>query len=67
MSRLAQTADLTDVQREILATVRDFVDKEILPVATGLEHRDEYRPDRRRAAGTRPVRADDPRGVRRSG
>ncbi|WP_327233612.1 acyl-CoA dehydrogenase family protein [Streptomyces sp. NBC_01317] len=42
MSRLAQTAGLTDVQREILATVRDFTDKEILPVATELEHRDEY-------------------------
>ncbi|MEV8598623.1 acyl-CoA dehydrogenase family protein [Streptomyces griseoviridis] len=42
MARLAQTAGLTDVQREILSTVRDFVDKEILPVATELEHRDEY-------------------------
>jgi alkylation response protein AidB-like acyl-CoA dehydrogenase len=42
MSRLAQTDGLTDVQREILATVRSFVDKEILPVATELEHRDEY-------------------------
>ncbi len=42
MARLAQTAGLTDVQQEILATVRDFVDKEIIPVATELEHRDEY-------------------------
>ena len=42
MARLAQTEGLTDVQTEILQTVRDFVDKEILPVATGLEHRDEY-------------------------
>ncbi|MER0242428.1 acyl-CoA dehydrogenase family protein [Streptomyces sp. HSW2009] len=42
MSRLAQTDGLTEIQREILATVRDFVDKEILPVATELEHRDEY-------------------------
>lgn len=42
MARLAQTAGLTDVQREILSTVRDFVDKEIIPVATELEHRDEY-------------------------
>ncbi|KRV51247.1 acyl-CoA dehydrogenase [Wenjunlia vitaminophila] len=42
MGRLAHTEGLTDVQREILATVRDFVDKEILPVATELEHRDEY-------------------------
>jgi alkylation response protein AidB-like acyl-CoA dehydrogenase len=42
MSRLQQTDGLTDVQQEILRTVRDFVDKEILPVATELEHRDEY-------------------------
>jgi alkylation response protein AidB-like acyl-CoA dehydrogenase len=40
--RLAQTDGLTDIQQEILATVRSFVDKEILPVATELEHRDEY-------------------------
>ncbi|MBB5936274.1 acyl-CoA dehydrogenase family protein [Streptomyces zagrosensis] len=42
MSRLAQTEGLSEIQREILSTVRDFVDKEILPVATELEHRDEY-------------------------
>jgi alkylation response protein AidB-like acyl-CoA dehydrogenase len=42
MSRLAVTDGLTDVQREILDAVRDFVDNEILPVATELEHRDEY-------------------------
>jgi len=42
MERLAQTEGLTDIQQDILATVRDFVDKEILPVATELEHRDEY-------------------------
>lgn len=42
MTRLAQTAGLNDIQREILSTVRDFVDKEIIPVATRLEHRDEY-------------------------
>lgn len=42
MARLAQTAGLTDIQQEILSTVRDFVDKEIIPVATELEHRDEY-------------------------
>jgi alkylation response protein AidB-like acyl-CoA dehydrogenase len=40
--RLAQTDGLTDIQREILSTVRNFVNKEILPVATELEHRDEY-------------------------
>ncbi|MDT0345842.1 acyl-CoA dehydrogenase family protein [Streptomyces litchfieldiae] len=42
MGRLAYTEGLTDIQRDIVATVREFVDKEILPVATGLEHRDEY-------------------------
>lgn len=42
MARLAQTEGLTQIQREILSTVRSFVDKEILPVATELEHRDEY-------------------------
>ncbi|MGI5320843.1 acyl-CoA dehydrogenase family protein [Actinomadura nitritigenes] len=42
MSRLQQTYGLSDEQREILATVRAFVDKEILPVATELEHADEY-------------------------
>src|SRR3954462_8761054 len=42
MARLAQTAGLTDVQQEIVSTVRDFVDKEIIPVATELEHADEY-------------------------
>jgi alkylation response protein AidB-like acyl-CoA dehydrogenase len=45
MSRLAQTDGLTDVQQEILSTVRDFVNKEILPFATELEHRDEYPSD----------------------
>ena len=42
MARLAQTAGLTDVQQEILRTVKDFVDKEILPHATELEHKDEF-------------------------
>ncbi|WP_255955573.1 acyl-CoA dehydrogenase family protein [Streptomyces odontomachi] len=42
MSRLAQTHGLTEIQAEIISTVRDFVDKEIIPVATELEHRDEY-------------------------
>jgi len=45
MARLAQTAGLTDVQREILATVRDFVDKEIIPHAQQLEHDDAYPQD----------------------
>ncbi len=42
MGRLAQTDGLTEIQQDILATVRDFVDKEIIPVATELEHKDEY-------------------------
>ncbi len=42
MARLAQTPGLTEVQAEILATVRSFVDKEILPYATELEHKDEF-------------------------
>ena len=45
MARLAQTAGLTDVQQEILATVRDFVDKEIIPHAQALEHADAYPQD----------------------
>jgi alkylation response protein AidB-like acyl-CoA dehydrogenase len=45
MARLAQTADLTDVQREILATVRGFVDKEVIPHAQELEHSDTYPED----------------------
>jgi alkylation response protein AidB-like acyl-CoA dehydrogenase len=40
--RLAATEGLTDVQEAILATVREFVDKEIIPVATRMEHADEY-------------------------
>ena len=42
MARLAQTAGLTDVQQEILRTVKEFVDKEIIPHATDLEHKDEF-------------------------
>jgi butyryl-CoA dehydrogenase len=42
MARLAQTADLTETQQEIVNAVREFVDKEIIPTATGLEHDDEY-------------------------
>jgi alkylation response protein AidB-like acyl-CoA dehydrogenase len=45
MARLAQTAGLTEIQEEILATVKTFVDKEILPHATALEHADEYPQD----------------------
>ena len=42
MSRLQQTEGLTDEQSELLKLVREFVDEQIIPVATELEHRDEY-------------------------
>jgi alkylation response protein AidB-like acyl-CoA dehydrogenase len=42
MARLAQTAGLTETQTEIVNAVREFVDKEIIPTATALEHDDEY-------------------------
>ena len=42
MARLCETEGLTDVQAEILKTVRAFVDDKVLPVATQLEHADEY-------------------------
>jgi alkylation response protein AidB-like acyl-CoA dehydrogenase len=42
MGRLAQTEGLTEFEQEVLATVRDFTAREIIPVATELEHRDEY-------------------------
>src|SRR6187402_1471721 len=45
MGRLAQTEGLTEVQTEILATVRRFVDKEILPYVAKLERDDEYPAD----------------------
>ncbi|ETD34641.1 acyl-CoA dehydrogenase family protein [Williamsia sp. D3] len=42
MTRLAQTPGLTDVQKEILSTVRDFVEKNVIPNAQELEHSDTY-------------------------
>jgi alkylation response protein AidB-like acyl-CoA dehydrogenase len=45
MGRLCETEDLTDIQSEILKTVRTFVEDKILPVATALEHKDEYPTD----------------------
>ncbi|HEY2207300.1 MAG TPA: acyl-CoA dehydrogenase family protein [Pseudonocardia sp.] len=45
MPRLAQTAGLSDVQQEILSTVKSFVDKEIIPHAQELEHSDTYPQD----------------------
>ncbi|HEY0639958.1 MAG TPA: acyl-CoA dehydrogenase family protein [Pseudonocardiaceae bacterium] len=45
MAKLARTAGLTDVQTEILSTVRSYVDKEIIPRAQQLEHDDTYPQD----------------------
>jgi len=42
VTRLAQTPGLTEFQTEIIATVRRFVDKEIIPNARELEHTDTY-------------------------
>ncbi len=42
MGRLQHTEGLTQEQREILSAVREFVDEQIIPVATELEHKDEY-------------------------
>ena len=42
MGRLVQTEGLTESELDILATVRAFVDREIIPVASELEHADEY-------------------------
>ena len=36
MGRLAQTDGLTEFEQDILATVRDFTNREIIPVATEL-------------------------------
>ncbi len=45
MGRLVSTEGLTEDQVEILKLVRQFVEKEIIPVATDLEHKDEYPTD----------------------
>ena len=42
MGRLCETDGLTEDQTEILKAVRTFVEEKILPVATDLEHKDEY-------------------------
>jgi alkylation response protein AidB-like acyl-CoA dehydrogenase len=42
MPRLTETDGLTDVQRDILGAVREFVDAEIIPVASELDHSDTY-------------------------
>ena len=45
MTRLAQTEGLDDDQRAILRTVHDFVDREVIPHASALEHADEFPAD----------------------
>ena len=42
MARLCQTLGLTDNQTEMIAAVRDFVDKEVIPHAAELERADVY-------------------------
>lgn len=42
MTRLAQTPGLTDVQAQIVSTVREFVDRAVIPNAQALEHADAY-------------------------
>ena len=42
MGRLAHTEGLSDVQRQIIDTVREFTDREIIPRAQQLERDDEY-------------------------
>jgi alkylation response protein AidB-like acyl-CoA dehydrogenase len=45
MRRLTETDGLSETQREILRTVRDFVDTEVLPAASELDRADAY-PDK---------------------
>jgi alkylation response protein AidB-like acyl-CoA dehydrogenase len=42
MTKLAQTPGLTEFQTEIIATVRQFVEKEVIPTASELERTDTY-------------------------
>ena len=34
--------ELSEQQQMVVQTVRDFVEREVMPVATELEHRNEY-------------------------
>src|SRR6202048_4802952 len=42
MTKLAETFGLTDFQHEIISTVRQFVEKEVIPNAPALERTDTY-------------------------
>ncbi len=37
-----ELVELTEEQRDVIAMVREFVDREVIPVADELEHRDEF-------------------------
>src|SRR5438132_11153908 len=39
---MSHAFDLTEDQRLVQKTVREFVDREVIPVASAMEHRDEY-------------------------
>ena len=45
VSKLAQTLGLTGIQAEIIAAVRQFVDRVIIPTAQDLERSDTYPQD----------------------
>ena len=67
MTKLAQTLGLTEFQTEIIATVRQFVDKESFPTRGTRTRRHLPAGHRRPDAGNGPVRTDDSAGVRRAG
>ena len=39
---LGASSDLTEEQRDIVLAVREFVDKDVIPHASKLEHADEF-------------------------
>src|SRR5580765_2467569 len=39
---MSNVFDLTDEQRLVAKTIREFVDRDVIPVAAEMEHRDEY-------------------------
>ena len=41
-ARDTELIELTEEQRDVIATVREFVDREVIPVADELEHEDEF-------------------------
>ena len=60
MTKLAQTLGLTEFQTEIIATVRQFVEKEVIPERAGTRTRRHLPAGHRRPdAGHGPVRPDD--------